>query len=348
MESNVLHSIVEITRQRDPVALENSLLTALVDAVDAVSITLLKPPMVQNSGRLDVAINLLADANGHDNKHYQLQSEPLTIELDDDLFECMDTCRTVRGTGASGRIRTLIPIVRRKKANGVVCIESVLPLDSQLPVIDAIVAVFNNYQSLIHECEHDSLTGLLNRRTFDTKLARLLRNQFNNKQTLVGTEGVREKRYHGPDSSAWLVIIDIDHFKLVNDTFGHLFGDEVILTVANKMREYFRNSDLLFRFGGEEFVAILEPTPAAMAQLTLERFRRQIANHKFPQLGRVTVSIGYARVNENDYPPLILEHADQALYYAKSSGRNCVYEHGNLLKRGRIRDERLSGSIELF
>ena len=348
MNTNALKTLVDLTRQRERRAAEISLVNAIAEAIEVTSVMLLRPPYADNADHFDVAVNLAATSGTGDTRQYQLLDEPVSIERDDALVDCFDNGHSLSVDVGSHSVRTLIPTRRGARVDGVVCIESTAALAEQQQTIEMIVAIFSNHQSLISDFEQDALTGLLNRRAFDTRFAQMLREQRQSKQTLVGTPQVREKRYAGPDSTAWLAILDIDHFKLVNDTFGHLFGDEVILAIAQKMREYFRNSDLLFRFGGDEFIAILEPTPVSMAQLTLERFRRQIANHKFPQLGRLTISVGFTRVAEHDYPAHILECADQALYYAKASGRNRVCEYADLVKRGRLRDEQLSGSIELY
>jgi len=168
------------------------------------------------------------------------------------------------------------------------------------------------------------------------KLDRLLRTQLTDKQMLLGSEKLREKRYLGTDSFAWLAIINIDHFKSINSTYGHLFGDEVILAVSQKMREEFRTSDLLFHFGRQEFVVVLEPTVRSMVQRTLARFCETIADYKFSQEGQVTVSIGYTLLTDKTYPSRVLAQADQALYYAKQHGRNCVYDYAVLLRAGNI------------
>lgn len=143
-------------------------------------------------------------------------------------------------------------------------------------------------------------------------------------------------------------MLDIDHFKAVNDTFGHLYGDEVILLISQRMKECFRNSDLLFRFGGEEFVVVLEPVPAEQAYTILNNFSKKISDHSFPQVGTVTISIGYAMIRERDYPPTILDLADKALYYAKEHSRNCVYNYESLVADGDIQDQKKSGTIDLF
>ena len=89
--------------------------------------------------------------------------------------------------------------------------------------------------------------------------------------------------------SYWLAVIDIDHFKRVNDLSGHLIGDEVLLLLARQMRVNFRFHDQLYRFGGEEFVVLMRCTNHADALAALERFRHQIEIHAFPQVGPITV-----------------------------------------------------------
>ena len=114
------------------------------------------------------------------------------------------------------------------------------------------------------------------------------------------------------------------------------------------MMEAFRHHDRLYRFGGEEFVILLEPTDRSNARKVLERFRARVETYAFPQVGRVTVSIGFARITALDAPSNVIGDADQALYYAKHHGRNqvCSYEH--LLEQGSLRTTQVSGEAELF
>lgn len=144
-------------------------------------------------------------------------------------------------------------------------------------------------------------------------------------------------------------MLDIDHFKKVNDNFGHVYGDEVLLVFSQKMREVFRKEDILFRFGGEEFVVILEPCSLNNAKIALERYRKVIAEHEFPQVGRVTVSIGFSKIPHEDYPLDVLNQADKALYYVKNAGRNQALNYEELVEQGKIKHkEYSSGEIELF
>jgi len=181
--------------------------------------------------------------------------------------------------------------------------------------VERLASVFANLMRLIDRFERDPLTGLLNRQSFDYRFEDLLEYHQQNpyrKQTL---------------DTPWLAITDIDHFKRVNDTYGHLFGDEILLLVSQIMRQSFRFDDLLFRYGGEEFIIILSNTDAAGAELALERFRQAIQNYSFPRLGEMTMSVGWAKVSAREFSTDIIHKADKALYYAKENGRNRVVSY---------------------
>jgi diguanylate cyclase (GGDEF)-like protein len=126
---------------------------------------------------------------------------------------------------------------------------------------------------------------------------------------------------------ASLLVIDIDHFKHVNDTYGHSAGDAVLLEVSRVLREISRGSDALFRFGGEEFVALLPQTDAQGAAVIAERIRVAIAEHTTPYQDQklyVTTSIGVAPLLKDDNLQSWFDRADRALYQAKQNGRDQV------------------------
>ena len=129
-------------------------------------------------------------------------------------------------------------------------------------------------------------------------------------------------------------MFDIDHFKRINDSFGHLFGDEVLLLFAERMRSCFRAQDKLFRFGGEEFVVMIRHVREDHVRGVFERFRRSIERYDFPQVGQVTCSVGYTRIDPAYTPAELLGRADAALYYAKEHGRNRVDSFDELVMQG--------------
>lgn len=156
---------------------------------------------------------------------------------------------------------------------------------------------------------YDHLTGLYNRRQFDSRL----------KEELV-----RARRY---DKNLSVMVIDLDHFKEVNDTHGHQAGDDVLEEIGDIVRDQTRRNDLACRYGGEEFCVALIETGIGEAEELAERLREDLARRTFRANGtefQVTCSAGIVEYeNEEDYTTL-LKKADQALYVAKEQGRNCV------------------------
>ncbi len=156
----------------------------------------------------------------------------------------------------------------------------------------------------------DNLTGVYNRRYFEN---------------LLKLEMEKANRYNLPFS---LLLFDIDHFKKINDTFGHAIGDEVLKTLCEIVSENLRKSDCLARWGGEEFVILTSYTPLEEAFSLAERLRSSIESYPFPKVGKVTCSFGVAEFKKGLSPQEFFERADQALYQAKRTGRNrtCVYK----------------------
>lgn len=139
-------------------------------------------------------------------------------------------------------------------------------------------------------------------------------------ETLV-TEMERANRYRQPLS---LLIFDIDHFKGINDTHGHLVGDEVLIELTRRIRAHLRTVDVLARWGGEEFVLLLPHCGATEAQQVAEKLRALVADSPFSRAGQVTASIGLAQWQPHESLDTWLKRADDALYAAKAAGRNRV------------------------
>lgn len=202
-----------------------------------------------------------------------------------------------------------------------IVVEGPLDTPGEVQALGALMGICANCFGLLDKFERDPLTGLLNRQSFDYRFEDLLLRFRDN------------PRRSYPDARPWLAIADIDHFKRINDTHGHLFGDEILLLFSRVMRESFRFDDLLFRYGGEEFIVILNNTDAGGAAGALERFRRAVEGFDFPRgalagsgtaAGRVTVSLGWVGIRVQEMPVNLLHKADRALYRAKDLGRNRI------------------------
>jgi diguanylate cyclase (GGDEF)-like protein len=195
--------------------------------------------------------------------------------------------------------------------------------------------------------ERDSLTGLLNRKSFDESFVRAAMAMEGDVHLGPDSELAEyERRALSNAARHWLAVVDIDHFKRVNDQYGHLIGDEVLLLVAQLMRRALRHGDRIYRFGGEEFVVLLRCPNSDAARVAFERLRKQISAHDFPQVGHLTVSIGYTAIDADDTPGLAFERADKALYKAKKDGRDRTVAHTDLALRGTADTPR--GELEFF
>jgi diguanylate cyclase (GGDEF)-like protein len=165
------------------------------------------------------------------------------------------------------------------------------------------------YEDAIQLAQKDPLTGICNRAALDEMLQREL------------------SHAQRKDTALSLLVLDIDHFKKINDRYGHIVGDCALKAVANMVNTCKRDGDLLFRYGGEEFVVLMRDTELAGAHLLAERIRQYIAENSFNCSGAelsVAASIGVSELQQDDTPTSMFSRADQALYRAKKNGRNQV------------------------
>jgi diguanylate cyclase (GGDEF)-like protein len=171
--------------------------------------------------------------------------------------------------------------------------------------------VVHYQQHLEYQTQVDSLTGLFNRRAFEKK---------------IHEEFERSKRYHNPLS---LLILDIDNFKTINDTYGHHGGDAALVKISETLREKTRQSDFPSRYGGEEFVLVLPETDQENALQVASKIHEAIRSAAFGTTARpftITVSIGVSSTSSRFYSDWreMLDDADQALYLAKNTGKDRI------------------------
>jgi diguanylate cyclase (GGDEF)-like protein len=161
----------------------------------------------------------------------------------------------------------------------------------------------------IDQAHIDPLTQAKNRAAFDSTVSREISLALRN------------------DNSLSAIFLDIDHFKSINDDFGHACGDMVLSVTAKLIKQCARDSDLVFRYGGEEFVLLLSNTDLSGAQLLAERIRKKLEHHTLAfdmEPVKITASLGIATLKSTDSPESFIQRADSAMYQAKDRGRNQV------------------------
>jgi diguanylate cyclase (GGDEF)-like protein len=343
MSHELLNSVAATTTHRDRDELDRAFGRLLLQYLELHSVTVLR---LSDEGEIQRLVRCAAEA-AEGEPVCAAGISPLPALADVPAWqECAARNEVLQCNGAEGRLMTIFPIhgARDGTPHGLLVIEAVSPLAPRdTALVQGILGILRNHLALLDYGELDSLTGLLNRKTFESHFDKL-------RQQIAGLRGTHPDRSAGSAAwePSWLALIDIDHFKSINDGYGHLFGDEVLLLVSQLMKRSFRGADQLFRFGGEEFVVLLDRASEPGAQIVLERLRATIGEYEFPQVGHVTISVGYTRIDPRDVSTTCVERADAALYYAKSHGRNNVQNCEALIAAGAIAAKRNDGDVELF
>ena len=229
------------------------------------------------------------------------------------------------------------PMLGQRGASHLLFVSDTSLDETRIRHIEILWKVWQHLYSLVERNELDALTGLLNRVAFDNRLQEIF------------SHGSHSHRRKDDDDLRVLAMVDIDHFKEVNDQYGHLLGDEVLVQLSRLMSSNFRGNDLVFRFGGEEFVVVLRDCTLENARKILDRFRQKASSYEYPQIGNKTVSIGITQISSHELPTTILDRADKALYFSKENGRNQCNIYEDLVANGKL-PSGLPGSddIELF
>lgn len=184
--------------------------------------------------------------------------------------------------------------------------ELMLVFSLWLLILMAILGFYLLNKEIQNMSYYDKLTGVLNRNKLYESIERDIK---------------LNERYNQEFS---LLIFDIDNFKKINDKYGHLMGDRVIKEIADLVQSNIRSTDLLFRFGGDEFVVLLSNTEIAEGKVVSEKIRQRISDYEYPEevKGKTTISIGLTEYNTNESVQELLNRADKLLYKAKEQGRN--------------------------
>jgi diguanylate cyclase (GGDEF)-like protein len=329
----VLTNLIALTNERDVFQLEQLLAQSLHDLIQPLSGKSEKSVVVYRAINVDKKL-FNSVVIGKKNKE-----STLSDELKAYLANCFISGEFASLTTEHGASINLYPLKNTSNRTvAVIAIHAQIE-DTQLhDTITMLLQIHQNFAGLISDNEHDTLTGLLNRKTFETKVNKVL------EQMLKSAKRKDDK----PNSIHFLALFDIDHFKDVNDIHGHLVGDDVLRQLSRLMKETFREKDLLFRYGGEEFLGIFECANAVDIKQLLERFMVKVSQFDFPKVGHVTISIGYTEIFTYDDASQLVSRADQALYFAKNNGRNRTCNFEQLIADGALQELKTENDLELL
>ncbi len=343
---NLIESVIHITEKRDKRSLEKALVNTLTDFIDFDALILLRVSPISAEENLEIAVSSPLNNFQHRLKLIPHQYGEQLIQRDEVITQCIENAEIITQI-TDPSIRVMFPVIVNNIVTGILDIYGYRRKAKMDKLITGFIRVYSNFLAIINDNEHDALTGLLNRKTLDLRLFEFLSSSSTAQSDHTLCRGA-ERRIDFNGVNHWLGILDIDNFKKINDDFGHIYGDEVLLLFSDLMKKTFRRDDLLFRYGGEEFVVVITLTENNDAFSIFERFRQQLELFDFPQVGRVTVSTGMLQIDEKDHPSKLLGQADKALYYAKHHGRNQVCNYDELIKAGYLTERQIASDIELF
>jgi diguanylate cyclase (GGDEF)-like protein len=336
MSSILLESIANTTMQRDKAGVHAAIAQLLLQYLGAKHVAMYRMIVSDDERSLVPFIEVSSE---EEIVHAAFEAELARIRLDDVPELALSACQReiVQYAAAADDARAVLPILLDREVRGLIVIHTAARIEERdMRHVAALIRILTNHLALLDYGERDTLTGMLNRKTYEATFVQIRRHG-------AAMDGPAETTTHG-----WVGLIDIDKFKSINDTHGHLFGDEVLLLVSQLMAKCFRGSDLLFRFGGEEFIVVLERATIEGARIAFERLRKMVDDYAFPQNLSVTISLGYTSVLADDIASACTERADAALYYAKHHGRNNIRRYEYLVAAGELSDKRPGNDAELF
>ncbi|WP_171036765.1 GGDEF domain-containing protein [Pseudoalteromonas ruthenica] len=297
--------IIRLTQQQSERALDAALIDILSQVFADNNFALYINKQFTSQGRIRCSYSGGSAAILNDE-----QAQQLVAKID---------AERMRISGSQGQY-VYFPIYHLGAVIGFVQSSSDFALTHDSPfVITNILNIYANQLYLLYRSRLDPLTELLNRQTFDSQV-----------MDIINGDGFAERRDNELERQWYLAMFDIDHFKRVNDTYGHVIGDEVIILVARILKQSFRSEDYVFRYGGEEFAVLLLCDNKDQAMQVLERLRATVADFIFPQVKRLTISTGFCAFDDTSMVPELVHKADLALYNAKNNGRNQVVDFHSL------------------
>ena len=343
--ATLLDHLLKLTDHRDRDHLELTLSKALIDLLPIERVVMARVLSEEGSRRWLEIASLDARGGGK-------LIDPLWVDfgalrsVDDDKsrLQCLQSQAKVElaWAGEEGPRITYLPLFADNPDDdeGVVEIHSGAVLKpEQQATTDALLHVFRNMYRLLAYSDRDALTGLLNRKalddTFYSAVLEELGESIQAQQAAPApTDASGQERRHRVPPNYWLGSVSVDGFDQINDKYGNLVAEDVLLLVARIMRNTFRTYDRLYRLGGDKFAVLMHCPEEALVLAAFERFRVNVEKFKTAQVGSVTICAGFSRVSAEDSPDSTLARAERAVDFCQSSGANQVASHGELVRRG--------------
>lgn len=351
--------IIKLTDHRDRALLELTLSKALIDLLRIDRVVIARVLSEEGVKRWLEVASLDVRGGGKVVDPLRVDFESLRELADEkDRLRCLESRSPVEyaWAGEEGPRISFIPLYADSATDdeGVIEVHSGSPLNKgQLQVIEDMVHVFRNMYKLLAYSDRDALTGLLNRKSLDDTFYSAVLEEMDH--GLEGETNVLEasvlpvaERRHRVPPNYWLGTVDVDNFGAISDKSGHLIAEEVLLLVARIMNNTFRTYDRIYRLGGEQFAVLMHCPNETLVLAAFERFRANMEKFNFPQVGRVTACAGFTRVTADDSPSTSLERAERVVDYAQRHGRNQVYSHDDLVRKGFFGDVVKVGAVDLF
>ncbi|AQS39398.1 diguanylate cyclase (GGDEF) domain-containing protein [Shewanella psychrophila] len=328
----ILDSLVRLTEQRQLDSLTKSLVSTVQQFVTPLDVQIFDIH-ISSSELEEVALP----------EYFSLSHNPYGNSNDDSVCEeaaaCFTKCVSSQSTCYSNDLipaLIAIPIKLNSCVVKVLWVKLECITEHNLGLLKGLAKVFENFLAIVIECETDELTGLLNRKAFGSRLRAANTNLVSIEQAKI-----KQLKHH------WLCIFDIDKFKLINDSFGHLYGDEILLDLVRVMRSVFDEEDAMFRFGGDEFVLLIAPSTKHQMLTKCQKFSDSLYRFHGEKV-RLTVSMGITQICSDKQANTLLIQADQALYYIKETGRNRIEVYEDLVSRGALSEKKFDDDIEIF
>lgn len=208
------------------------------------------------------------------------------------------------------------------------------PAASQIEILKTITKIWSNQLDVLYYYQRDVLTGLYNPNIF---VEAVNGNSFYSDETvekdIQDRPPIERRDLLHTTNSHCIALIDIDDFKTINERFGHTIGDEVLIKLSRLMELSFRESDLLCRYGGEEFAVLLRYVSKSTVDEVLKRFRQRVLESHFPRIDKLTVSIGFTMTVPGILVSELLDRADGALSYAKDNGKDQIISSDTVMRK---------------